>query len=53
MISVSGRKWNEKKVNKRLVEKVQQQYNLSNIVAQLVVTRNFDKNESGHRSLIS
>ena len=45
MISVSGRKWNEKKVNKRLVEKVQQQYNLSNIVAQLVVTRNFDKNE--------
>ena len=45
MISVSGRKWNEKKVNKRLVEKVQQQHNLSNIVAQLVVTRNFDENE--------
>ena len=45
MISISGRKWNEKKVNKRLVEKVQQQYNLSNIVSQLAVTRNFDKNE--------
>ncbi len=45
MISVSSRKWNEKKVNKRLVEKLQQQYNLSNIVAQLIVTRNFDENE--------
>ena len=45
MISVSGRKWIEKKVNKKLVEKLQQQNNFSSIVSQLIVTRNFDERE--------
>ena len=45
MISVSGRKWKEKKVNKKLVEKIQQQYNFSNIVSQLIVNRNFNDEE--------
>ena len=45
MISISGRKWQEKKVNKRLVEKIQQQYNFSKITSQLVVSRKFDDNE--------
>ena len=45
MISISGRKWKEKKVNKKLVEKVRQQYNFSNIVSQLIVTRHFDERE--------
>ena len=45
MISVSGRRWKEKKVNKKLVEKVLQQYNFSNIISQLIVSRNFDERE--------
>tara|TARA_B100000963_G_scaffold76444_1_gene64518 strand:- start:2459 stop:4153 length:1695 start_codon:yes stop_codon:yes gene_type:complete len=45
MISISGRQWQEKKVNKRLVEKIQQNYNFSKIISQLIVSRNFDKNE--------
>ena len=45
MISVSGRKWQEKKVNRKLVEKIQQDNNFSNILAQLIVTRNFDEKE--------
>ncbi len=45
MISVSGRKWKEKRVNKKLVEKIQQQYNFSNIVSQLIVNRNFNDEE--------
>ncbi len=45
MISVSGRKWQEKRFSKRLVEKLQQNYNFSKILSQLIVTRNFDQNE--------
>ena len=43
--SVSGRKWKEKKVNKRLVEKIQQEYNFSNILSQLIILRKFDEEE--------
>ena len=45
MISVSGRKWQEKKVNNKRVEKIQQDYNFSKIVSKLVVSRNFNENE--------
>ncbi|MBD1165218.1 single-stranded-DNA-specific exonuclease RecJ, partial [Pelagibacterales bacterium SAG-MED13] len=45
MISVSGKKWKEKKVDKNLTEKVQQDYKFSKILSQLIVTRNFDENE--------
>ena len=45
MISVSGKKWKEKKINKNLLEKIQQDYNFSRILSQLIVSRNFDKNE--------
>lgn len=45
MISVSGKKWQEKKVNRKLVEKIQQDNNFSNILAQLIVARNFDEKE--------
>ncbi len=45
MISVSGKKWKEKKINKNLLEKIQQDYNFSKILSQLIVSRNFDKNE--------
>ena len=45
MISVSRRKWQEKKVNTKLVEKIQQQNNFSKTLSKLIVSRNFDKNE--------
>ncbi len=45
MISVSRRKWQERKVNSKLVEKVQQDYNFSRILSQLIVSRNFQKDE--------
>ena len=45
MISVSGRKWQEKKVNLKLVEKVQQQYNFSRAISKLIVSRKFDEDE--------
>ena len=45
MISVSGRKWREKQVNTKIVEKIQQKHNFSKILSQLIVSRNFDENE--------
>ena len=45
MISVSGRKWQEKKVNSKLVEKIQQDTNFSRILSKLIVSRNFDETE--------
>ena len=45
MISISGRKWQEKKVNTKIVEKIQQQNNFSKIISKLIVSRNFDENE--------
>ena len=45
MISVSGRKWKEKEVNKNLVEKIQQENKFSKILSQLIVSRDFDKDE--------
>ena len=45
MISVSGREWQERKFNKNLAEKIQQDYNFSKILSQLIVSRNFTKNE--------
>tara|TARA_Y100000996_G_C22540611_1_gene649907 strand:- start:41 stop:1735 length:1695 start_codon:yes stop_codon:yes gene_type:complete len=45
MISVSARKWEEKKIDKKKVEKIQQDYNFSKIVSQLIISRNFDENE--------
>ena len=45
MISVSGKTWKEKKTNKNLIEKIQQDYNFSNIISKLVVSRKFDQNE--------
>ena len=45
MISVSGKKWQEKKVDKKIVEKVQQEKKFSRILSQLVISRNFDNQE--------
>ena len=45
MISVSGKKWKEKKINKNLLEKIQQDFNFSGVLSQLIISRNFDENE--------
>ena len=45
MISVSGRKWEEKKTNKNLIEKLKQDYDFSDIFSKLIITRKFDQTE--------
>ena len=45
MISISGKKWQEKKINKNLTEKLKQDYNFSDILSKLVISRKFDQTE--------
>ena len=45
MISLSGKKWTEKKVDKNLVEKIKQDYKFNQILSHLIVSRNFDVTE--------
>ncbi len=46
MISVSGKEWQEKKADSRLVEKIQQEFNFSKILSKLIILRNFDNYET-------
>ena len=45
MISVTGRNWEQKKNNKNLIEKLKQDYDFSDIVSKLVISRKFDATE--------
>ena len=45
MISISDKNWVEKKVNKNLIDKIKQDYDLSEIISKLIVSRNFDIEE--------
>ena len=45
MISVSGKKWVQKKINRNLVQKLTQDYNFSDVVSSLAIARNFDLTE--------
>ena len=45
MISVSGKKWGQKKINKNSVDKLKQDHNFSDILSRLIISRNFDYNE--------
>ncbi len=45
MISISGKKWLEYKVNKNLVEKIKQDFNFNEILSKLIISRNYDINE--------
>ena len=45
MISVSGKKWIEKKINKNAIEKIKQDFNFSEILSKLIISRNFDLDE--------
>ena len=41
MISVSGKKWEQKKIDQNLVDKLKQDYNFSDILSRLIVSRKF------------
>jgi single-stranded-DNA-specific exonuclease len=45
MISVSGRKWEQKKINQNLVDKLKQDFNFNDILSRLIISRKFDKDE--------
>jgi len=45
MISVTGKKWMEKKINKNSIEKLKQDHDFSEILSKLIISRNFDENE--------
>jgi single-stranded-DNA-specific exonuclease len=45
MISISGKKWIEKKVNHNSLEKVKQDFNFNEILSRLIVLRNYDTTE--------
>jgi len=45
MISVSGKIWEQQKINKNLIEKVKQDYGFSDILSQLIISRNYDISE--------
>jgi single-stranded-DNA-specific exonuclease len=45
MISVSGKNWEQKKTNKNSVEKIKQDYDYSDILSKLVISRKFDPTE--------
>ena len=45
MISVSGKKWEEKITNKNSIEKLKQDYNFSDILCKLIISKKFDQTE--------
>ena len=45
MISVSGKKWEEKITNKNSIEKLKQNYNFSDILCKLIISKKFDQTE--------
>jgi single-stranded-DNA-specific exonuclease len=45
MISVSGRKWEQQKTNKNAIEKIKQDYDFTDILSTLIISRNFNQTE--------
>ena len=45
MISISGKRWEEKVTNKNTIEKLKQDYNFSDILSKLIISRKFDYTE--------
>ncbi|MDB9979521.1 single-stranded-DNA-specific exonuclease RecJ [Candidatus Pelagibacter sp.] len=45
MISVSGKKWEQKKINQNLVDKLKQDFNFSDILSRLIISRQFENDE--------
>ena len=47
MISVSGKKWEQKKIDQNLVDKLKQDFHFSEILSRLIISRKFDEEEIG------
>jgi len=47
MISVSGKKWEQKKINQNLIDKLKQDFNFSDILSRLIISRKFEDDEIG------
>ncbi|MDA7472649.1 single-stranded-DNA-specific exonuclease RecJ [Candidatus Pelagibacter ubique] len=45
MISVSGKKWEQKKINQNIVDKLKQENDFSEILSRLIISRKFDNDE--------
>ena len=45
MISILGKNWEQKKTDKNLIEKIKQDYNFSDTLSRLVISRKFDQTE--------
>ncbi|MDA7695258.1 single-stranded-DNA-specific exonuclease RecJ [Candidatus Pelagibacter sp.] len=45
MISVSGKKWEQKKINQNLVDKLKQDFDFSDNLSRLIISRKFEDNE--------
>ena len=45
MISVSGKKWEQKKINQNLVDKLKQDFNFSDNLSRLIISRKFEVDE--------
>ena len=45
MISVSGKKWEQKKINQNLVDKLKQDFSFSDILTRLIISRKFEDDE--------
>ena len=45
MISISGKKWEQKKIDQNLVEKLKQDFKFSDILSRLIISRKFNEDE--------
>ncbi|MDA7770621.1 DHH family phosphoesterase, partial [Candidatus Pelagibacter sp.] len=45
MISVSGKTWEQKKINQNLVDKLKQDFDFGDILSRLIISREFDEDE--------
>ena len=45
MISVSGKNWEEIKINQNSVEKLKQDYGFNDILSRLIISRKFNEEE--------
>jgi single-stranded-DNA-specific exonuclease len=45
MISISGKKWEERKIDPKNIDKIKQDHDFSEILSKLIITRNFDDDE--------
>ena len=45
MISISGKKWEQKKINQNSVDKLKQDFDFSSILSRLIISRKFEDDE--------